>query len=181
VKKTIAHLLNITLFTFLISSCATEVTKTEVIPKDVKTYTSTGKSILISPVTVIPGPKGDIFVSIPTIDGDTYQKAISAGLTKSNLFTRVEISGTTDYTLTTEILGQRTIGAYISVELFFVRYELNESGSGRTLWSENIFTYAMLSPDDIYVGDERRVAVLESASRENINILIEKLAALISS
>ena len=92
-------------------------------------------------------------------------------------FTRVETSGTTDYTLTAKILGQRIIGSYVNIELFLVRYELIESGSGQIRWSENIFTYVILSPDDIFAGDERRVAALERASRDNINRLIEKLAA----
>ena len=165
-----------------LNGCKTEITKKEIVPEELSVYVSTGKNVVVLPVVVRAEPKpGFLMDESPTIDGETYGEALIKSLQKSSLFSSVNTHEIADFSISAEIIGQRIIGSVSNVSLFLVRYELINTHSEETIWSENIFSHHALSAQDVFMGAERQADIIEGASRDNISQLIDKLGVVLKS
>lgn len=162
----------------LLTSCATPVTRTELVPTEEKTFASTGKRIVVLPVTIRPRPKPGFtdpaVTSFP--DADSYLYAVVNTLNQSGLFPEVKTEGTADYSLSTEVIAERILGSMNNVVLILVRYELVDNETGNTVWNENLLSHFELSAGDVFMGTERIAKALEGAVRANMDQLDDKLA-----
>jgi len=161
---------------FLLAGCVAPPKKSELIPSQVATYSTTGNSILIAPVIVRPQPKpGFLMDEPPRLDGEVFRQAIVDTLKKTNLFSAVQTEGEADYTLSVDVIGQRQLGTLSNVELLLVRYNLLDEASKQEVWAANLFSHFELSAEQVFMGIERSRQVLEGASRANITQLGEQL------
>jgi len=113
-------------------------------------------------------------------DANLYREAIVDTLKRTALFSEVKTSGSADYSMSTEVIGERLLGGASNIGLFLIRYELADSISGKKIWSENIFTYSTLSAEQVYAGWERVPKVIETAVRENMKELAATIGKALS-
>ncbi|UCH49170.1 MAG: hypothetical protein JSU95_05115 [Betaproteobacteria bacterium] len=166
----------------LFGGCATTAQQAESIPTDIATFESTGKTIYVMPVTMRPNPKPGFLMNEPLrLDNETFHQVTVEMLRRTGLFSDVRTDNNADYTLATDIVGQRLIGSVSNVALLLVRYELRDATSNRETWSENIFSHFELSASQVFMGTERTRKVLEGASRDNMAQLGEKLGEILAS
>ena len=160
----------------VLGGCAVTVEKAELIPLNVATYPSTGKTIYIAPVTARPQPKpGFLMNEPPRLDGETYRNAIAGTLRRTRLFSDIQTSGNADYTLTADIVGQRILGGASNVGLLLVHYSLVESENNREIWSGNLFSHFESTAEKVFYGGERVRRLLERLARDNMSKLGKKM------
>lgn len=165
----------------MFGGCAMTAQQAESVPTDIATFESTGKSLYVRPVTTQPNPKPGFLMNEPLrLDIDTFHGVVSETLRRTSLFSDVKADNNADYTLTTEIVGQRLIGSVSSVALLLVRYELRDATGDRVIWSENLFSHFELSASEVFMGAERTRKVLEGASRDNMAQLVNKLGGILA-
>ena len=104
-------------------------------------------------------------------DADLYREAIIGTLERTELFSAVKASGSADYSMSTEVIGERVLGGASNIGLFLIRYEVTDLKSGNKIWSENIFTYSLLSAEQVFAGWERIPKVIETAVSANMKEL----------
>lgn len=180
-KRSLLPLLPLLMVALLLGGCAATVEKTELIPSGIDTYKSTGKTIYISPVTIRPQPKpGFLMDEPPRLDSETLRETIVSTLSQTGLFTEVRIQGEADYILSTDVIGQRQLGALSNVELLLVRYRLTDT-SEREIWSGNLFSHFELSASQVFMGIERTRKVLEGATRDNMTKLGNEMSNILTS
>ena len=113
-------------------------------------------------------------------DADLYREVIVDTLKRTALFSQVKTSGSADYSLSTEVIAERLLGGVNNIGLFLIRYELSDSNSGRNIWSENIFTYSLLSAEQVFAGWERIPKVIETAVSANMKELAAAIGKALS-
>lgn len=164
------------LLALLGNGCAPKITTTELLPVKIDAYDSTERTILILPVTERSRPKPGFLMNEPLrIDKATFRTAIVETVRQTNLFSEVNMSGDADYTLTTDILGQRLLGVTSSIELLLVRYVIRDNKSKKEVWSGNLFSHFELAAKDVFAGSDRTAKVIEGATRDNMTQLSKSL------
>jgi len=164
----------------LLASCAAPINKRALTPTQVTSYESTGETITILPVKIMSQPKlslTDIIHSMP--EPDTYRDVIADTVRNIGLFSEVKKNGDSDYALSSVVIGERYIGSVNNIGMFLIHYELNDMRTGSTIWSENIFSYSMLSAEDVFMGHERAPKVIEAGIRDNMTQLATKIGVVL--
>ena len=181
-KKSYSGLAIIASLSLLLASCATPVKEAELIPLGEENFKSTGKSIVIEPITLAGRPQPGLMDSAGFTfpEAKAYDFAITNTLSKSDMSTEVKTEGVADYTLTTNVVGERMLGTTSNVVFILVRYKLVETSTRNILWEENIFSHYDLSVDEEFIGATRIGKVLEGAIRENMNLLDDRLAEVLN-
>lgn len=142
---------------------------------------STGKTILVSPVTVSKMPEASwMGTRHDRIGPDIYTRAIVDTLTQTGLFMKVSTEGEENYQLSVDVADQQLIGGLSNIMLLLIRYRLTEETSGDVLWSENILSHYHLAASDEFMGAERSPKVAEGAVRHNLKQLVAGLNANLS-
>ena len=170
----------IAVFLVLLVGCSKPLTKSGISPSYVHPYQSTGAAITILPVVIRPQPRPWYATDVQMPDADLYREAIVDTLKRTALFSEVKTSGSADYSLSTEVIGERLLGGASNIGLFLIRYELTDSSSGKKIWSENIFTYSMLSAEQVFAGWERVPKVIETAVSANMKELAASIGKALS-
>lgn len=179
-KRSTALIL-LTVQLLLLAGCAAPVVKSDLVPARVAAYSSTGKSVLVAPVTIRPQPKPGFLMDVPPrLDGETFRDAIVDTLTGTRLFAAVMTQGNAEYTLSADIIGQRQLGGVSNVELLLVRYTLVDAKSGRELWAGNLLSHFELSAAEVYLGNKRMKLVLQAATRDNLKQLGAQMGTLLT-
>lgn len=162
----------------LLASCATPITRTELIPQDEAMFQSTNKSIAILPVTISDRPKPDWTEpsSVPFPTSDEYQFAMVNTLSRCGLFKEVMTEGPADYSLAAEVIGERMSGTMNNIVLILVRYTLTDMENENVLWTENLLSHFEMSAEDVFVGADRVAKTIEGAVRRNMDQLDNGLA-----
>lgn len=162
----------------LLSACATPlqgeklVAATAVAPQH-----TTGKRIQVGPVTVSHVPKPSwTEPQWQHLDQAVLTEAIVTTLTRSGLFSQVSTTGPADYRLSADVVGQQLVGTMSNISMLLVRYQLVDTVSGKTLWSENLFSFHHLSASDVFMGTDRVAQVVETAVRNNLKQLVGKIS-----
>lgn len=108
---------------------------------DYSVFPSSGKRLRVEPVEA----QADAYAkqsawtgSVPKIEAGPFGEALAEALGKSGLFEIVQGSEPPELVLKTRIIGHRILPGVTMTSLLFVRYELADAASGRSLWSENI-------------------------------------------
>lgn len=159
-----------------LGGCAVTVEKAELIPPNVATYASTGKTIYVAPVTIRPQPKpGFLMNEPPRLDSETFRNAIVGTLRRTSLFSDIKTTGTADYTLTADVVGQRILGGASNVGLLLVHYSLAAPDNKQVIWSGNLFSHFEASAEDTFYGGERVRRLLERLARNNMSKLGRKM------
>lgn len=163
---------------FFLASCATPVKEAELIPLEEEDFQSTGKSIIVEPVSLAKRPQPGLMdpANMTFPEADAYRFAVTNTLSKSGLFTEVKAEGAADYTLSTDVIGERMLGSMSNVVFILIRYKLVDSSTQKILWEENIFSHFELSADEEFIGATRIGKALEGAVRSNMNQLDDRLA-----
>jgi hypothetical protein len=174
--KTLLLLLGISVTYISLNGCSAPVTKTGMTPTQVVSYKSTGKTVTVLPVTIRQQPSHSALDTIHTMpDAALYREAIISSLNLSGLFSEVKTSGDSDYTLSSDVIGERLQGGLNNIGLFLIRYELSDVTSNKVIWRENIFSHSMLSAEDVFAGAERAPKVIEIGIKNNLTTLTERL------
>ena len=165
----------------LLSGCSVPITKMGMTPTTITQYASSGKTISVRPVVIRPQPKPGFLQDAPTMpDADTYRSAIVDTLGLTGLFTEVKTDGVADYSLSSEVIGQRMLGTMYNITLFLIRYELTDLNSNKVLWRENVFSHHELSAADVFMGMERTKQTVEVGTRKNMAQLGTKVGEVLS-
>ena len=151
----------------------------DITPKEVPSYTSTGKVITVLPV-IATKQKAHVaaFRSMPTTDN--YREAIINALKASGLFTEVRTSGESDYVLSVNVLEHSIYGSVNNVGLFLIRYQLTDSKTTDNIYADNLFSYSMLSAKDEFVGHTRGNKIIELGVRDNFAQLVTTLGKILT-
>jgi hypothetical protein len=167
--------------TLLLQGCATPVTQAGMTPTHLGSYHQTGKTLVVRPVVIRPQPGIGLVDTIHSMPAAAqYREAIVTTLGRTGLFSEVRTEGDADYVLATDVVGERLIGSLNNIGMFFIRYELTNTASGRAAWQENIFSDAMLSASQIPLGGERASRVIELGVSDNMSQLAARLADALS-
>ncbi len=108
---------------------------------DYSVFPSSGKRLRVAPVEAQADAyaKKSVWTgTVPKIEAQLFGDALAETLGKSNLFQIVQESAPADLVLKTRILGQRILPGVTMTSLLFVRYELVDTATAQSLWSENI-------------------------------------------
>lgn len=168
------------IFLVLLVGCSKPLTRSGISPSYVHQYHSTGSTITVLPVVIRPQPRPWYTNEVQMPDANLYREAIVDTLKRTALFSGVKTSGSSDYSLSTEVIGERLLGGASNIGLFLIRYELTDSNSGSKIWSENIFTYSMLSAEQVFAGWERVPKVIETAVSANMKELAASMGKALS-
>jgi hypothetical protein len=165
----------------LLQGCATPVTQASMTPTHLGSHRQTGKTLVVRPVVIRPQPGIGLVDTIHSMpDAAQYREAIVTTLGHTGLFSEVRTEGDADYVLATDVVGERLIGGLNNIGMFFIRYELTNTASGRAAWQENIFSHAMLSASEMPLGGTRASRVIELGVSDNMSQLAARLADALS-
>jgi len=145
-----------------------------------------GQTLVVAPVTGVGESSAQALSGAllgPSVPGTsviwatTFREALIESLQDSTLFANVSRAGASRYVLRAEMLQQTPTGYGATVT---VRYALNDTQSGRDIWSEDIAaTYSFpLNPATFLAPGQTQYVALMRACAKNIELLIAKLAAL---
>ncbi len=164
--------------TAVLASCTTPIKQIELVPTDELAFQSTGKSIIVMPVTVRPRPKLGWTdpTSVPFPEASEYSFAIVSTLSRSGLFTNVVTDGEANYALSTEVIGERLLGGTSNIVFILVRYELVDTETQETIWKDNLFSHHEMSAGEVFLGSDRIAQSCEAAVRNCMEQLDDALA-----
>jgi len=167
-------------FFILLVGCSKPLTKSGISPSYVPAYQSPGLSITVLPVVIRPQPKPWYANEVQMPSANLYRETIVDTLKRTALFSEVKTKGAAEYSLSTEIIAERLLGGVNNIGLFLIRYELTDSNTDRKIWSENIFSYSMLSAAQVFAGWERVPKVIETGVSTNMRELAANIGRVLS-
>lgn len=180
--KSLVHLPVLVILSLFLVSCVTPVKQSELITLEQEDFQSTGKSILVEPVTIAERPQVGMMdpAGMKFPEADDYRFAVINTLDRSGLFTEVKSEGAANYSLSTAIIGERITGSYSNLVFILIRYKLINNHSQQIVWEDNIFSHFVLSAEQEFLGATRIGKVLEGAVRDNMNQLDDRLAEVLN-
>ncbi len=112
------------------------------------------------------------------LDSETFKKAITAMMERSQLFKNVVLAGAADYELNAniELQGQRVLYSMKIESLMKIHYELVKVISNEILWQEDINTTGSCTIKEVYAAVPRANTAVERAVKKNLMKCIEEIS-----
>ena len=160
---------------FLLGGCANLPTASQLTPDLNKSdYVTSDKTLTVGDIT---GKEQKDVLGVMTISvgNNVFKDALLNTLKASGIFREVSPNPGGDYLLSAQIISQSLEGYSPTIQTLLVRYRLVESASGKSIWTENIFSEKSLSLTDISSGRERTNKLRQITFGDNLSKLVMDL------
>lgn len=121
----------------------------------------------------------DPLTFVSKIDGESYYTTLQNVIRETGLFKLATTRDDSDYELTASIISQEVLPGFTATGNLYVRYQLVDAKTRKTVWEENIFSTYDAEMEE-FDGGERQRRANEGAVRSNIRELVYALSDIVA-